>query len=322
MIFGKVHSIALVFFMFRVISGHIYLVQISFLEAAILGYEMLEGNNQKKMVNQQFDGIEHAQIYSIYRPDVPSDIAQKSVEFLKEKFDGALETAVDVGCGSGQSSVILAPFFTRVRGLDASEAQIREANKHRVSANVEYLVQEAETLPFESGSVQLVTAGASLHWFNLEVFFREVKRILTPGGVFVAYTYDILRPLPDCPLRMKEVEDFYKQIYEVLDPYWPPEVYLSMEKYKKVHFPFEEVSRIPDIQQVFDGKFSNLVGFIESMSSFQIMKKKDSKEAENFIQQFRDKLLEMLGVPGDSLDPAIRMYRDFCCILCRKGQEC
>ncbi|GFS30999.1 methyltransferase DDB_G0268948 [Trichonephila inaurata madagascariensis] len=277
--------------------------------------------NSYQMVNQQFDGEEHAQIYSLYRPDIPSDIAQKSVEFLKKKFDGTLEVAVDVGCGCGQSSVILAPFFSRVRGLDVSEAQIQEAKKHRVYSNVEYSVQEAETLPFENGSVQLVTAGASLHWFDLEVFFREVRRILTPGGVFVAYTYHSLRPLLECPLRMKEVDAIYKQIYDDLYPYWPPEAHSSLEKYKSVHFPFEEVLRIPDIRQMFNGKLSDLVGFIESMSSFQIMKKKDSNEAESFIHQFRVKLREILMVSDDSQDPEIRLYRDFYCILCRKGQE-
>ena len=46
--------------------------------------------------------------------------------------------AVDVGCGSGQSTTILAPHFDKVVGLDISAAQIDEANKKEKPGNVEF----------------------------------------------------------------------------------------------------------------------------------------------------------------------------------------
>lgn len=49
-----------------------------------------------------------------------------------------MEIAVDVGCGSGQSTVNLAPFFNRVCGIDVSEAQIEEAKTNRALPNVTY----------------------------------------------------------------------------------------------------------------------------------------------------------------------------------------
>ena len=45
--------------------------------------------------------------------------------------------AVDVGCGTGQSTRILSPFFRRVLGLDVSQAQIENARKESVD-NVEF----------------------------------------------------------------------------------------------------------------------------------------------------------------------------------------
>ncbi|GBL76580.1 Putative methyltransferase DDB_G0268948 [Araneus ventricosus] len=270
------------------------------------------------MVNQQFVETDHAQIYSAHRPDVPPEIAQKSVNFLREKFDGDLDIAVDVGCGSGQSSVILTPFFRLVYGLDASEAQIQEAVKNRAYSNIHYRLQEAESLPFETCSVQLVTACASLHWFNLEVFFSEVRRILVPGGVLVAYTYHSLRPFFDCPLKKKMADSLYDQIYEELYPYWPKEVHSSLEKYKNVQFPFEESRRIPDVCQFFNGRFSDLIGFVESLSAFQIMKKSDISKADNFISRFGLRLKELLEVPDEQDSKMIKLYRDFYCIMCRK----
>ncbi|XP_055939771.1 putative methyltransferase DDB_G0268948 isoform X2 [Argiope bruennichi] len=270
------------------------------------------------MASQQFVETAHAKIYSAHRPDVPPEIAEKSVNFLKEKFDGNLDIAVDVGCGCGQSSVILAPFFSHVYGLDASEAQIQEAIKNRACSNIHYRVQEAENLPFETCSVQLVTACASLHWFNLELFFNEVRRILVPGGVLVVYTYHSLRPFFDCPLKMKEVNCLYNQIYEELYPYWPKEVHLSLEKYESVQFPFEESNKIPDIRQFFFGRFSDLTGFVESLSAFQIMKKTDISKAENFISRFGSRLHDLLAVPDQQDCKMIKLYRDFYCIMCRK----
>ncbi|CAL1281322.1 unnamed protein product [Larinioides sclopetarius] len=270
------------------------------------------------MVNQQFVEIDHVQIYSAHRPDVSPEIAQMSVNFLREKFDGDLDIAVDVGCGSGQSSVILAPFFRLVYGLDVSEAQIQEAVKNRAHSNIHYRLQEAESLPFETCSVQLVSACGSLHWFNLETFFREVKRILVPGGVLIVYTYHSLRPYLECSLKKKKIDSLYDQIYEELYPYWPKEVHSSLEKYENVQFPFEEFRRIPDVRQFFNGRFIDLIGFVESLSAFQIMKKSDISKADNFIKQFGLGLRELLEVPDEQDREMIKLYRDFYCIMCRK----
>jgi 2-polyprenyl-3-methyl-5-hydroxy-6-metoxy-1,4-benzoquinol methylase len=46
--------------------------------------------------------------------------------------------AVDVGCGSGQSTQVLSPHFSRVVGLDVSEAQIKIAAKNNTRNEVEY----------------------------------------------------------------------------------------------------------------------------------------------------------------------------------------
>ncbi|PIO15106.1 hypothetical protein AB205_0152960, partial [Aquarana catesbeiana] len=46
--------------------------------------------------------------------------------------------AVDVGCGTGQNTRILAPYFKKVLGIDISEAQAEEAKKATVSPNVTY----------------------------------------------------------------------------------------------------------------------------------------------------------------------------------------
>ena len=62
-------------------------------------------------------------------------------------------------------------------------------------------------LPFATGSVRAIHAGAALHcWPNPSAAMAEVSRVLAPGGVFVASTFlNALAPLGavvgDAPLR-------------------------------------------------------------------------------------------------------------------------
>jgi len=47
--------------------------------------------------------------------------------------------AVDAGCGPGlMSTVILAPYFDKVLGVDISESQIKQATLNNKHSNIEY----------------------------------------------------------------------------------------------------------------------------------------------------------------------------------------
>ena len=92
--------------------------------------------------------------------------------------------AWDAGCGSGQAAVGLAAHFEHVVATDPSAVQIVNAVPH---PHVAYTVH-AETNPDLSESrVDLVTVAQALHGFDRPVFYREVQRVLAPGGVFAAH---------------------------------------------------------------------------------------------------------------------------------------
>uniref|UniRef100_A0A090XEM2 Putative methyltransferase n=1 Tax=Ixodes ricinus TaxID=34613 RepID=A0A090XEM2_IXORI len=87
----------------------------------------------------------HAGIYVKFRPTPPPDLIEQIVSFVKEK--ASLHLAVDVGCGSGQSSGVLAPHFSLVHAYDMSEAQITEAEANNRMTNLTFSVASAECLP-------------------------------------------------------------------------------------------------------------------------------------------------------------------------------
>ncbi|KAK8382501.1 hypothetical protein O3P69_015415 [Scylla paramamosain] len=193
------------------------------------------------MAHRFFEGAAHAAAYARFRPHPPQPLIDNILSFLKSKYTGALAAAADVGCGSGQTTWILAPHFNNVTGLDISEAQITEAIKKNNANNVSFKVSGAETLPFPSRSLQVITTGQACHWFDLPKFYAEADRVLVSGGVLALYGY--LFPLPifgEVSDQLAEiVNDTYENKLEGYIHQGSMEVYLGnykSEKYNMVHY--------------------------------------------------------------------------------------
>ncbi|KAJ9580801.1 hypothetical protein L9F63_024017, partial [Diploptera punctata] len=81
----------------------------------------------------------HAEIYNTFRPSPPQELIKRLVNYLTEKIPAELlEQAVDIGCGRGQSTEILAPYFKKVLGFDANESQVIEATRKNKFNNITY----------------------------------------------------------------------------------------------------------------------------------------------------------------------------------------
>ncbi|KAL0802171.1 hypothetical protein Bca101_057347 [Brassica carinata] len=126
----------------------------------------------------------------------PGPEKEVTTEYLKHVLGGNI---IDASCGSGMFSRLFAKseHFAMVFALDYSENMLRQC--------YEFLKQEANLidkkmivlaradiarLPFLSGSVDAVHAGAALHcWPSPSSAVAEISRVLRPGGVFVATTF-------------------------------------------------------------------------------------------------------------------------------------
>ncbi|GFV07481.1 putative methyltransferase DDB_G0268948 [Trichonephila clavipes] len=263
----------------------------------------------------------HAEVYC-YRKDTPTELIEKILDYLKEKIPEPLETAADVGCGSGQSTVILAPSFKQVHGMDVSAAQIRQAEATRSLPNICYGVCPAEELPLKDGSVQLLTAATSMHWFKVDLFLTEVRRVLCDNGVLAVYGYMSMKPDFGDPEVEAQLDSLYAEFSKTLRPYHvSASVEMFENKYKDVNFPFEEVVRCPDVRCHFEGRLVDIVNYVSTWSGFQKCKKENNQLATECIGDFQNRLYEIGATFKRSPQDTVTLYRDYQLTLCRKTNK-
>ncbi len=99
---------------------------------------------------------------------------------------------LDLGCGSGYGSAMLAGTATRVTGVDVAADAVAHASSHYARDNLEFMVIEpGEPLPFPAESFDLVTSFQVIeHVSDVRAYLREIRRVLSPEGLFIVVTPD------------------------------------------------------------------------------------------------------------------------------------
>ena len=97
---------------------------------------------------------------------------------------------LDVGCGSGWASRLLADYAVngRVTGIDISDEMVRVARESSSSyKNVDFEVASAEQLPFTDNEFTHAFSMESLYYYrNIPQALKEIQRVLKPAGSFFA----------------------------------------------------------------------------------------------------------------------------------------
>ena len=95
---------------------------------------------------------------------------------------------LDVGCGPGPLTLLLAPLFGSAVGIDADAAMLecaRQAARRAGIDNVGWHQMRAEALPAALGSFRVVTFAQSFHWTDQLLVAGLIRQMLEPGGACV-----------------------------------------------------------------------------------------------------------------------------------------
>ncbi|HEX3530945.1 MAG TPA: methyltransferase domain-containing protein [Thermoanaerobaculia bacterium] len=95
--------------------------------------------------------------------------------------------ALEIGCGTGAFSRLLARRFRRVLALDLSPGMIETAREQsRQYPNIDFQVADAMTFDLPQEQFGCVTSIATLHHLHLEQILAKMKTALKTGGTLVA----------------------------------------------------------------------------------------------------------------------------------------
>ncbi|HVL24136.1 MAG TPA: methyltransferase domain-containing protein [Thermomicrobiales bacterium] len=162
----------------------------------------------KDAVRRQYGAVGDAYVRSVGHA-TGSDLA-RMVEVAAPRPDDAL---LDIATGGGHVARVFATHVASVVASDLTPEILRHAAAALADwglTNVTTAVADAEDLPFDDASFDIVTCRIAPHHFpRPDVFVREVARVLRPGGRFV---------LVDSTVPEGEAGDFFNRFETLRDP--------------------------------------------------------------------------------------------------------
>ncbi len=190
--------------------------------------------------------------YARHRPSYPPELAAALADLVS-----ARGLALDVGCGSGQLSRLLAAHFDAVLATDSSAEQIAKAEPHpRIACRCE----PAEALNAAAGSVDLVSVAQAAHWFDLSAFYKGVRKVAAPGAAIALITYGVMLVEDDIDARFRQ---FY---WHEIQPFWPAERKHVETGYRDLAFPFEPLAT-PELAIERDWTLADMLGYVRTWSA-------------------------------------------------------
>ncbi|KAG0694501.1 putative methyltransferase [Chionoecetes opilio] len=171
-------------------------------------------------------------------------------------------------------------------------------------------------MSFEAGTVDLVTCCAAVHWFDFDTFYKEVDRVLRPGGVLACYSYMLCTPV----CRGHSLRSTVEELFHELQSYWTESHSLLWEEYSTLPQLYSDDLHIGSSGGGFrsgsEGTVEEVVGYMESWSAVNKLKEKEGKEAALlFLKEAKQRLLQAAGTDNDKetftrqYDYFLRMWR-------------
>jgi ubiquinone/menaquinone biosynthesis C-methylase UbiE len=119
---------------------------------------------------------------------------------------------VDLGCGTGLSTVIWSDNSKNVIGVEPNDDMLKTASENSAPyKNIFFKKAFSNDTGIEDKFADIVTCSQSFHWMEPESTIKEIARILKTGGIFAVY---------DCdwpPVFRYDTDSEYEKLFEMVN---------------------------------------------------------------------------------------------------------
>lgn len=215
-----------------------------------------------------------SKIYSTYRPKYPSEL----FTFISNQCVNT-NLAWDCATGTGQAARGLSEYFSNIIATDASDKQIRKADG---PDNIQYRTATASCSGLDDQSVDLVSVAQALHWFELEDFYREVRRVLKPTGKIAVWSYGLME-------INEQIDRLFLEFHnDFLGSYWPLERSHVVNGYEDLEFPFNK-GVTPEISMDLSWSLEQFLGYLRTWSATTRYKKEKGHDpVDDWEDRFKE----------------------------------
>ena len=152
-----------------------------------------------------------AQVYARHRPTYPKELFDIIYQIHESHPDHQYELAVDLGCGTGITTSVIAPKFLRTIAVDPSQEMLNCINHEKITT----ILADAEA--FKTQEVDLITISTAAHWFEMEKVYQNCFEMLKPSGTLAIWAYG------HCQFPEPELTQAFEHYSTVtLGAYWDP----------------------------------------------------------------------------------------------------
>src|SRR3954452_17030090 len=146
--------------------------------------DSMSHETHKQAVQEQFAAS--AQLYVKSAVHASNTDLDKMVALAEFKPDTIV---LDIATGGGHTALAFAPHVREIIASDLTPAMLAAAESFIGEAavrNVRFQLADAEILPFDDGTFDIVTCRVAPHHFaDVPCFVQDVASVLRPGGQFI-----------------------------------------------------------------------------------------------------------------------------------------
>ncbi|KAL2819466.1 S-adenosyl-L-methionine-dependent methyltransferase [Aspergillus granulosus] len=314
--------------------------------------------SQQPFTDSNFDWVS----YNTFRPSYPS-VLFKHIFDYHNRHAPVSETILDLGCGPGTCTPYLLERDTvrLIISVDIGHNQLEIAKKAFIShprvtdglVELQFRLSRAEELAWlADSSIDIVVAAEAVHFFDHGPWFREVSRVLKPGGTLAFWFYQPAGVVQGNPAATNIVKSIFRLYYDawaadcnntdeakvkrratgihgnsLLDTVspptdafedemrvkWIPEGYVSCSPMLPIDRSSHTVGHITHQSEGMMEKSWNWESFQQYLETLAISHYADPEEERRLKQEFKD------SVGGD--EARFTMLWPLVLVLCRRKKE-